>query len=608
MADKSRNTIARFAIIFALILAGFAVVVGMIIYIQTSPTEAQKWSKIDESQIQTNLPIAPTRGNIFDANGNLLASSLPQFVVYMDTRVQALHQGGDTLYLKYVDSIAQGMSRIIGGSKTAAEYKRQINTAFYSKSKDVRKRDIRLSNTKISYSQRREINQLPLVKRGVYKSGIHFDELHIRKKPFGRLGSRTIGSIYGEKGIGNAGLEKSYDNILHGKEGISTRMRVAGYWTNVPVKEAENGSDIITTLDVNLMDICESALEEKLQEVQGTWGCVVLMEAHTGQIKALINLDYNPSDGKYYEMMNHAVIHVEPGSTFKTIAMMAALDDHKIKITDTFYVSRQGWDYYTLHHSDSHPKDTCYTARSALAISSNIALAKMITRSYEGKASKFVNKLEKMGITHDFKTDIPGSTAPKIKVPDDAVTISKMAYGYSVELSPLQIIAFYNGIANDGKVVRPYLVSRIEQNGEVTQTYSTEVLNSQLCKPSTLDDIRGALHDVVWDNNLGTASIRKWNKMPKAQSNLVHIAGKTGTAQLFHHGVYHNREHRMTFVGYFPEEDPQYTCLCMIEHPKTPNYDAGYDCGSVVRRIAERTMAYGWVYEYKDGQIQFKKK
>jgi len=610
MADKVQHTIIRFAIIFLLIMAGFAGVISMIVYIQTSPTEKEKWQKIESTQVQTNLPIKPTRGNILDANGNLLASSLPQYVVYMDTRVVALHQGGDTLYLKYIDSIANGLSRIIG-DRSAKEYKQKINAAFYSESKEVKVKDIRLNKGRINYLQKQQIQQLPLVKRGVYKSGIHFVDMHIRNKPFGRLGSRTIGNIYSEGGYGNAGLEKSYENYLHGKEGVSTRQRVAGCWTNVPVVEAVNGSDVITTLDVNLMDICENALENKLQEVQADWGCVILMETHTGQIKAMINLD-RQANGNYLETMNHAVMRVEPGSTFKTIAMMAALDDGKINITDTFYVNREGWDYHSSHHTDSHPKDTCYTVRSALAISSNIALAKMITKSYEGKAEKFVKKLDKMGITHHFETDIPGATPPRIDIPNDAVTLSKMAYGYSVELSPLQIIAFYNGIANHGKMIRPYLVSRIEYNGETTQEISTQVLNNSLCKSSTLKDIQSALHDVVWDNNLGTASVRKWGNhivAYKAQSDLVHIAGKTGTAQLFHHGRYHNHEHRMTFVGYFPEENPQYTCLCMIEHPKNyPLYDAGYDCGSVVRQIAEQCMAYGWVYEIQNGQTIFKKR
>ncbi|MCQ2311074.1 MAG: penicillin-binding protein 2 [Paludibacteraceae bacterium] len=620
MADNLKYTIIRFAFIFLLITLGFVVVMIKIAYTQHAPEEKEKWEKIADNQIINNRPIMPTRGNIMDCNGCLLASSLPQYTVYMDTRVEALHLGGDTLFYKYIDSIASGLSRIVG-DRTPQEYRQRMVSAFRSKSSKIRDKDIRLCKGRVSYVQKREIQQLPLISRGLYKSGVHFEEQHIRKKPFGRLGSRTIGSIYGEGGNGNAGLEKSLESFLHGKEGISTYKRVAGHKENVPVKEAENGCDIITTLDVNLMDICESVLEEKLQTAQAEWGCVILMETHTGQIKAICNLD-RQKDGSYYEVMNHAVVRVEPGSTFKTIAMMAALDDGRININDTFYVYRSGWDYQSLHHTDSHPRDTFYTARSALAISSNIALAKMITKSYDGKADKFIKKLNKMGISKNFSTEIPGSTPPLIEIPDNDATLSKMAYGYSVELSPLQIITFYNAIANNGKMIRPYIVSQIEKEGTVQKEYGTETLNSSICKSSTLRDIRNALHDVVWDNDLpGTASVLKWDGhiiRRKAQSDLVHIAGKTGTAQLLRPGEngkwrYHNDMHRMTFVGYFPEENPQYTCLCMIEHPikselNNWSYDAGADCGSAVRQIAERTMAYGWVYEIKDGQTIFTKR
>ena len=187
------------------------------------------------------------------------------------------------------------------------------------------------------------------------------------------------------------------------------------------------------------------------------------------------------------------------------------------------------------------------------------------------------------------------------------MTISKMAYGYSVELSPMQIMAFYNGIANNGKMIRPILVSKLQKDGETVKEFKTGTIKSSMCKKSTLDDIRTCLHDVVWDNNLGTASVRKWQgrvAARKAQSDLVHIAGKTGTAQMIiPHRGYSGRNHRMTFVGYFPEENPQYTCICMIENPKNyPAYDAGYDCGGTVRVIAEKTMAYTGCYVYRDGE------
>ena len=342
--------------------------------------------------------------------------------------------------------------------------------------------------------------------------------------------------------------------------------------------------------------------------MQGDWACCMLMETQSGHIKAIANLDRN-SDGTYSEMMNHAVTRVEPGSTFKTIALMAALDDNKFKLYDTVSVTREPWVYMgKSKHTDSHPKDTIYTVRSALAISSNQALAKIITRSYEGSARKFVKRIGKMGLMDSLYCEIPGAQNAWITVPNDTVTLSKMAYGYSVLLTPLQIMAFYNGIANDGRMIRPMLVSELRKDGLTVKTYETETIRSSMCKKSTLHDIRECLHDVVWDNNLGTASVRKWNGKIvayKAQSDLVSIAGKTGTAQMIiPHRGYSGHNHRMTFVGYFPEEHPQYTCICMIENPKNyPAYDAGYDCGGVVRQIAEKTIAYSDCYGIEEGKL-----
>lgn len=609
MGDNQRDTILRFAAIFLLILSGFICVIVKVILIQTK--ERDQWMKVAESQVKTNQTVTATRGNILDCEGRILASSMPQYYVAMDTRVEALHQGGDTLFYKYVDSIANGLSTIIG-DRTQEEYKRIMVDAF--RSNGGRGKNItRLSKRRISYTERKEIAKLPLVRRGIYKSGVSFDDQHRRVKPFMSLASRTIGSIYGDGGHGNAGLEKAFDKELAGVDGISTLQRVGGRWEHITVKEEEDGLDVVTTINTDLQDIVEKALRDRLEMVSGDWGCCILMETKSGHIKAIANLDRN-KDGSYSESMNHAVTRVEPGSTFKTIALMAALDDGKIKITDTIKVHRDGWVYLgKSKHTDSHPKDTTYSVRSALAISSNIALAKIVTRAYDGNAEKFVRKLEKMNLRDSFYSEIPGADAPRIDIPKDAVTISKMAYGYSVELSPMQILAFYNGIANDGKMIRPMLVTELQQDGMTVKRFDTETIKSSMCKKSTLTDIRACLHDVVWDNNLGTASVRKWGgriAAYKAQSELVHIAGKTGTAQLFiPRRGYSGRNHRMTFVGYFPEEAPQYTCICMIENPKNyPAYDAGYDCGNVVRQIAEKTIAYSDCYAIVDGELTLKKR
>lgn len=607
--DPRQNAIFRFALVFLLIAAGFVAVLVYIIRIQWF--ERDKWMQMVNTQKPNATVIAPQRGNILDCEGRLLASSIPGYYVYMDTRVPALHQGGDTLFYRYVDSIAIGLARILP-EKTAADYKKMMVKSFNKqngKTASGQRREngsyLKLCPHRVSYIQKREIEQLPLFRRGYYKSGIQFVGSPQRKKPFGSLASRTLGTIL-SNGKGNAGLEKTFDTELHGIDGLALRERMGGKWEDVSVREAVNGYDIVTTLDANLLDITETALRGCLERTQADWGCCILMEANTGKIRAISNLDRN-IDGSYSEKANHAVTRVEPGSTFKTIAMMAALDDGKVNLTDTFEVYSKGWNYLGKLHTDAHKYDTVFTLRSALAVSSNIAFAKMILNSYDKKASKFVDKLQSMGIRDSVYSEIPGAQKPRIDVPKDAVTLSVMAYGYSVELTPMQLLTFYNGIANDGRMIRPYLVERIMDDDEVIREFGTETLKASMCRRSTLEEMKLALHDVVWDNHLGTASVNPW-RQPKAQSKLVPIAGKTGTAQLFRNGRYQSREHRMTFVGYFPEDKPQYTCLCMVEHPKNYGlYDAGMDCGNVVRKIAEKTIVYAGHYIIKGDSLVYEK-
>lgn len=593
MSDEQRNTVWRFAIIFIVILLGFGAVLGKIIYIQT--VERDEWLKVAEKQVPTNRPIKATRGNILDCNGQLLASSMPQYYVYMDTRVPALHDKKGALFVAHIDSLALDLARIVG-DRSQAEYKTRIVNAYRRGEKRLKVCDHR-----INYLQRQDLEQNSLIKKGKYKSGIFFEDQHRRIKPYGLLASRTIGGIYGEDGVGNSGLEKRFDKELRGIDGLSSIQRIGGRNESVTIEEAQDGWDVLSTIDANLQDIVENALMVKTAERQAKWGCAILMETHTGYIRAIANLDRSSEDGKYYEAQNHAVQRVEPGSTFKTIALTAALDDGKIDIDDTVSTSRKPWQYFTVKHTDAHPMDTVLTVRSALAVSSNIALAKLITRSYEGSARKFVRRIEKMGLKDSVYCEIPGADKVRIDVPRDTVTLSKMSYGYSVEMSPMQILMFYNAIANGGRMMRPMLVTAIQRNGENIKSFRPEVVKSSICSSRTLRDIQGALHDVVWDNHLGTAAAKTWSR--KAQSNLVSIAGKTGTAQLIINGRYTSGRHRMTFVGYFPEENPQYTCICMIEDPRPAGtYDAGMDCGSTVRVIAEKTMAYTGCYVYENGE------
>lgn len=599
MSEKQRHTILRFAIVFVVIALMFLVVVGRIFKLQT--TERDKWLSLVENREANQKPIPAIRGNIYDCDGRLLATSIPQYSIHMDTRVEALHMDDGALFWTYVDSIAEGLSRIVG-DQTKEQYRERMVKAYTSKRR--RDRDVRLSAERISYTQLKEIKELPLVKRGVYKSGFYTENLNLRKKPFNTLSSRTIGNISLKDGEAKTGIEKRYDSYLRGTDGVGVRQRVAGSWQYVPIKEAVNGYDVHTTLDANLVDICETELRKRLEHTRADWGCVALMDVHTGEIKAISNLDRG-SDEKYYELANHAVIHMEPGSTFKTISLMAALDDGKISFGDSIEVEKDGWWYHKQRHRDAHPADTTYSIRQALAVSSNIALAKIVTNSYNGSARKFVKKLKSIGLCDSVDYTIPGAQQALITIPNDTVTLAKMAYGYSVELSPLQMLMFYNGIANGGKMVSPLFVKEIRNQGEVVERFENTVVKSSLCSKETLAEIKECLHDVVWDNDLGTASVNPWGSR-KAQSALVSIAGKTGTAQVLE-GGYQNTKHRISFVGYFPEENPQYSCICVIHGPKWP-YDAGMDCGSVVRNIAEKTMAYAGEYVIDDGKLVMKVK
>ena len=598
MLDEQKNTVWRFAIIFILISLGFLAVLGKIIYIQT--VERSEWMKVAEKQVPTHRPIKATRGNILDCNGQLLASSMPQYYIYMDTRADALVINNSHLLKEHLDSLCHDLTSIIG-DYTAEEYRQRI-----VQGQKQGNRRLKLSKGRINYLQRRALEQNSLIRLGKYKSGVFFEDQHRRIKPYGLLASRTIGSINGEEGIGTAGLEKAFDKELHGVDGISSLQRIGGRNESVTIEEAQDGMDIITTIDANLQDITENALLTKLKEKNAQWGCCILMETHTGYIRAIANLDRG-SDGEYYESLNHAVQRVEPGSTFKTISLVAAMDDGKIEIDDTISVTKKPWVYMRKSkHTDAHPMDTILDVRSALAVSSNIALAKLITSSYEGSARKFVRKIERMGLCDSIYCEIPGAEQARIDIPKDTVTLSKMSYGYSVEMSPMHIAMFYNAIANNGKMMRPMLVSAIQKEGEIVKRFKPTTLNSSICSRSTLREIQGALHDVVWDDHLGTASKRPWSN--KAQSNLVALAGKTGTAQLYIPGKgYSNRKHRITFVGYFPEANPEYTCICMIENPQYP-YDAGMDCGSTVRVIAEKTMAHCGYYVWEDDEKRLEKR
>ena len=594
-----KHTILRFAFVFTMIFLLFVVVAIRVVKIQT--VERNLWLKVVEQREQYTRAIQAVRGDIYDCKGRLLATNVPKYNVFMETSVEALHLDDGELFWQNVDTIAAGLSRIIG-DKTKEEYRLCMEAAYNGKSKS--EQDIYLSKEVISEKQWKEISSLPLVNRGKLKSGIYEVPLNARLKPFNSLGGRTIGDMALKDSNQLTGLECRFDSCLRGRKGTSVRKFVAGAWQYIPVDEGEKGCDVYTTLDADLMDICETTLRDRLEQTEAEWGCVVLMEVATGEIKSMNNLKRG-SDGEYYETANYSVLRGDPGSTFKTISMMAALDDGKIDEHTLTHVTKESWRYYGLPHTDSHKADADYTPRQALAVSSNIALAKIVAQNYD--AASFIDKVKQMGLCDNIDYTIPGAQQPRLRHPNkgDKATIAKMAYGYSVELSPLHILMFYNGIANNGKLITPLFVNEIRKNGEVVETFQSSVVREHMCSDAALRVIKDGLHDVVWDNTLGTASqsVGKIN----AQSDIVEIAGKTGTAQILQkrgeRSIYSNKRHRISFVGYFPEENPKYSCICVIYSPKPGTSNgSGVCCGGAVREIAEKIMIQEGEYVIENGE------
>ena len=597
MQNNQRNTVWRFAIIFVFILLGFIAVLGKIFYIQT--VERDKWLQLAEKQAPVLDTVKGSRGNILDCNGNLLATSMPQYLIVMDASVPALHKKEGELFNKYIDSLAIDIAAVTG-RRTADEYKRIITNAY-------NKKQVRLvvDTICINYLQREQLKQNSLIKKGQFTSGFTFEEYYSRIKPYGILANRTIGSITGAKGEAEYGLEMQFDKELKGVSGINKVQRIGNRKEYITVKEPQDGMDIVTTIDANLQDIVETALIEKTAEKNAKWGCCILMETQTGYIRAIANVD-RVSEGVYAEKLNHGVTRIEPGSTFKTISLMAMMNDGLTNLKDTVTLDGKKWVYFGLEHTDVHGLNEQINMRTALAVSSNIAFAKKVTDKYKGSAHKFVKSIDKLGVRDSVYIELPGCQLPYIFPPkNDTATISSMAYGYSVEVTPMTLVMFYNAIANNGCMMRPMIVTALQKDGKNVKTFQPEVLKASICSPEVLTEVKKALHDVVWDDKYGTASV--YNGVRKAQSDLVSIAGKTGTAQLIIDKQHNKNHHRMTFVGYFPEDNPQYTCLCMIEDPHRP-YDAGMDCGSTVRKIAEKTMAYTGCYVYRNGEKKLEKR
>ena len=587
MADTRKNIVLRFGIVYSIILISFLAVIYKIAVIQF--VERDNWMALAAQSVKTDIVARPNRGNIFACDGRLMASSIPTYYVYMDLRVPALHEKNGILFKQNIDSVSMYLSSYFK-EKTAYEYKTAITQA-YKKGKG----EYRLISRRISYAELKELKTFPLFRLGRNKSGLITKELFKRVKPFGSLASRTIGDIYADESKGGKnGIELFFNKQLLGTPGISIRQKVANSYMETVQVEPIDGMDITTTLDINLQDIAEKSLVDSLKSFDAASGYVILMEVHTGEVKAIVNMQQN-ADKSYSENKNGAVSDmVEPGSTFKVASLMVALDDGKVKITDSIDTGNGLYSYGSAimrDHNANHGGYGRISVANTIHASSNVGISKIIVRAYGSNPSEFVDKLYNMKLNEPLNLEIPGTATPQIRHPKDksrywsATTLPWMSIGYETEIPPIYTLTFYNAIANNGKMIKPFFVKSISKNGQIVKTFETETIKESICKPSTLRDIREVLPGVI-EGKYGTAHNMK--------SKFVRIAGKTGTAQISKGALGYKsggKTHQVSFCGYFPADDPQYSCIVVIREPRIGYPSGGKMAGSVFKDIAERVMA-----------------
>jgi cell division protein FtsI (penicillin-binding protein 3) len=589
MNDSRRDILIRFGLVYFFILLIFLAIIIKIVVIQTS--ERPMWMKLASSLTQADRVAPATRGNIYSEDGQLLASTIPKFYLFMDMRTEALHDTlrhhKTSLFYEKIDSLVTCLSAKLG-DRSKVMYKKAIVNAY-------KKRDARflIYPYLVSYSDLKEIACFPLFNLGKMRSGLVEDTYARRVRPFGDIGSRTIGDIYGDElRGGKTGLELAYDTLLRGKSGLFSRQRIAGRWENVVQIPPENGADIITTLDANIQDITENALRKELIATGAKEGCAIVMETTTGEIKAVANLS-EFKDSTYVETRNEAFAdETEPGSTFKVASIMVALDQGLISPYDSINTGNGVYDFFgrKMHDwNEEHGGFHKISVAQAVWYSSNIGVSRTIYNAYKNNQAAFVDKLYEMKLNDPIHFDIPGAGVPRIKHPNDrnsywsSTSLPWMSIGYEVQIPPIYTLTFYNAIANDGKMIRPYLVKAIQKDGKILQTFTTSTLDEAICKPSTLSIIKSMLVGVVQH---GTGANLK--------SPYVNIAGKSGTAQISK-GISGYKtdgiEHQVSFCGYFPADNPQYTVIVVIRDPKIGYASGGTMAGAVVKEIAELVNA-----------------
>ncbi len=568
------------------------VVIGRAFYIMTA--KKQYWTEVADRLKRDSVSVKPNRGNILSCDGQIMASSIPEYKIYMDFQVG--DEKTDSIWRATLDSLCIGLSEIFP-ERSAAEFRRHLEEGKnkVNRNGSVGARHWPVWPYRIDYNTYIAVKQLPFFNLSRLKSGFHEEEYNARRKPFGTLADRTIGSTYGAKDSARQGLELAYDSLLRGTPGLTNRRKVLNQYLSIPIELPVDGYDIVTTIDVNMQDLAERAVIDELKLIGGDLGVAILMEVATGDIKAIVNMT-RCIDGEYREVKNNAVSDLrEPGSVFKTASIMVALDDGKVDTTRRVDTGGGVWPMHGREMKDHNWRRGGYGNISlprTLEVSSNIGVSRIIDEAYGSKPEKFVEGIYRTGLAADLKLPIPGYARPKIRMPEkdkyghwsnwSKTALPWMSIGYETQIPPISTITFYNAIANDGIMMRPRFVKCLVKDGQVVREFPPErVMDRRIAKLQTVKTMQTILEHVV-SQGLGR----------KAGSRSFKVAGKTGTAQIAEGGGYKTgvMKYWLSFAGFFPADKPRYSCIVCLKKTGLPASGGGMS-GVVFHQIAEGVMA-----------------
>ena len=555
---------------------------------------------MSDSLHQKFIALDAERGTIYSEDGQMLSTSIPTFDIYIDFNADGLREKKGKRFIENVDSFAISLANYFN-DKTTDQYKKDLQVAFRNNERYY------TLKKKLSFEEYKIFREFPLVRLGRNKSGVIVEVNSKRETPFGLLANRTIGLSREFKDASkkakkqNVGLERSYDTVLSGNDGLKLVRYIAG-GTAVPVEGSQtdpvNGKDVYTTIDVNMQDITETALMRMMLQCEGPYGTAVVMETSTGKIKAMANLGRRP-DGTYWEDDNYSLRATEPGSTIKLATLLSVLEKGTSKIDDMVEVGSAGRMQVgskMVTDAERSPRPSL-TVKDCFAHSSNVGMSKLAYKAFAQRPEEMKEYMHRFQL--DVRSPIDLANVPK---PTMAPLNQKgsaegnmlwMSFGYGIQVSPLHTLTLYNAIANNGKMMKPYLVNNIQRNGIITKQIQPVVIDENICKPAVVQAARTAMEGTVID---GTAT-RVFKGMPFA------VAGKTGTAHVsdgaikYGHGVY-----QATFVGYFPADKPQFTCIVVIRtKPHAASHYGGTLAAPVFREIA--TKLYAMYVEKKNPSL-----